>query len=127
MYFAFGITLLYLASAIALGGLIKFSLDRPAARFIILGNFLIPILALYALTRALLPFGSEPVTDSTSPLSTDGLEEAEKEIEQKRQELFGQTSPLWVTRRFERRYQMYLEQSVRGLATLREFGTKKPA
>lgn len=127
MYIASGIILLYLASVIALGGLIKFSLDRPAARFIILGNFLIPILALYALTRALLPFGSEPVKGLSDPVSTDGLEEAEREVEQKRKELFGQTSPLWVTRRFEKRYQMYLEQSIRGLTTLREFGTKKPA
>ncbi|HEY2811478.1 MAG TPA: hypothetical protein VGJ00_08845 [Rhabdochlamydiaceae bacterium] len=108
-----GILSIYLASIFAFGGLIKFSLNRPATRFILLGNVVIPLLALYALFKALLPeswFGEEAAVE----VSTDGLEDAEDEVEAMRQEIFGNRRSLWVAKRFEKRYNTYLGKSIRG-------------
>src|SRR5262249_28719378 len=121
----FGILCVCLASALALGGLIKFSLKRPATLFVFLGTFVMPLMALRALVQAMLPdkwFGN---ADLAIRLSTDGLQEAEDEVERMRHEMFGNRSPLWVTKRFEKRYNTYLDQSVKNVPAFRD-AIKKP-
>ena len=108
-----GIMLIYLASAIALGALIKFSLKYPAVRFIMLADFVIPMLALIALIQTLLsPKAIVEAEAANNRPNVKELERAEEKVEKKRQELFGHSSQLWVTKRFERRYNKYLERSV---------------
>jgi hypothetical protein len=120
-----GIISIYLASIFAFGGLIKFSLNRPATRFILLGNVVIPFLALYALFRAFLPASWFPEPELATKSSIDGLEEAEDEVETTRQEMFGNRSPLWVAKRFEKRYNAYLGKSIRGFAAFGDYVAKK--
>ena len=112
MSFVLGIALLFVASALGLSGLIGFSLRQDAARFTVLGTFVIPILALYALIRAMLPKKLQAV-EVAIEARAEAVRAAEEEIETKRFELFGRRSQLWVSRRFESRYTTYLDQSVR--------------
>ena len=109
-----GMLLIYLASALALSGLIKSSLKQDSLRFMFLGAFIIPLLAVYAFCRALLPKSLRGDSDAVAIRAhAEGVRAAEEEIEVKRQELFGHRSQLWVAKRFETRYTMYLHRSVR--------------